>query len=301
LQAALPRPPSNPLCSQPRRAFDRGPCFQAPALTDEDRDWDGRDDGGGSGDSDDFEGRAAARAAAARAATAAAGYDSDSDGGGDGGAKRKAKGQGAAAAAGKVKMTTSIRLLDPEALAKATAGAPEAGGGRKRKGGDGVGGDDERGGKRRAGDDGGGGGPLAEVPEALRGLPPLVQACMVSLGHAEATPVQAAAWAPACEGRDVLAVAEPGSGKTLGYLLPAFMRAVEGAAAAGAGGGGGPALPRALVLAPTRELALQVAGVARALRGATRATSAVVYGGVLREQQVRAAGALSAGLAQPFF
>jgi hypothetical protein len=312
--AQLPRErapdPRGPLLITLLPHLRRGPCFQPPALTEEDRDWDGADDGAG-GDSDDFEARAAARATAARAATAAAGYDSDSDGGGGGGKKQKAAAGGAVAS--KAKMTTSIRLLDPAALAaqaRATAGGGAAGSGaagkKRRKdetasgSGDGQEGEEgaERGSKRRAGGGAGGDAP-AEAPEGLRGLPPLVQACMIALGHAEATPVQAAAWVPACGGRDVQAVAEPGSGKTLGYLLPAFMRIAEaaqrdgapdGGSSGGGGGGAGAALPCALVLAPTRELAMQVACVARSLRGPGRAASAVVYGGAPREQQVRGRG-----------
>jgi hypothetical protein len=190
-----------------------------------------------------------------------------------------------------VKMTTSIRLLDPAALAKASA-VPQ-----KHK-------SDGSGGRQEPSADGSLQPPRApvEVPAALRSFPPLVAACMTSLDFSEPTPIQAAAWPAACGCRDVMAVAEPGSGKTLGYLVPALLRISEqlqkgGAAAAGGGqeeeeegvgeGGGVVARPLALVLAPTRELALQVSLQAKALRGATRITSAVVYGGVLRGQQVR--------------
>jgi ATP-dependent helicase YprA (DUF1998 family) len=205
-------------------------------------------------------------------------------------------------------MTTSVRLLDPSALAAQAKAIRDGGKGEgKPKG------QERR--PRGEGEGEEGAAAAQEVPEALKGYPPLVAACMAALGFSEPTPIQAAAWPPAAARRDVQAVAEPGSGKTMGYLIPAFMRISEareaGRQAAAGAADAAAAAPLALVLAPTRELALQVAGAARALRAPTRAASAVVYGGVLRERQVwrarrvvlRAAGAvrgdsgLSAGAA----
>ena len=62
------------------------------------------------------------------------------------------------------------------------------------------------------------------------------------------TPVQAGCIPPALEGRDVLATAQTGTGKTLGYLIPIveMMQKTEGRGA------------HALILLPTRELAMQV-------------------------------------------
>ena len=302
----------------PRRLC-RGPCYSAPVITDEDREWDGREDGAGFG-SDDFDAaaggggagdedaaaRAAARAKAARATAAAAGYDSDSDaepgGGGAGFGALRPERAAAAAAGGKVAMTTSVRLLDAAALAQNDAAAAAQAAAAARAGADGA----KK--KKQKKDDGDGDKqqqqekepqPPVEVPEALREFPELVGACMASLGFAEPTPVQAAAWRAACTAaaagkppRDVAAVAEPGSGKTLAYLLPALMRARErmdadvGADAEAAEGAA--AAPLALVLAPTRELALQVAQQARALRRASRAAVAAVYGGAERAAQVAA-------------
>src|SRR3954465_12014269 len=67
-------------------------------------------------------------------------------------------------------------------------------------------------------------------------------------GFIEPTPVQALAIPPALEGRDVVATAQTGTGKTLAFVLPILRRLGE---VKGAG-------VRALVLSPTRELALQI-------------------------------------------
>ncbi|KAL6764959.1 P-loop containing nucleoside triphosphate hydrolase protein [Haematococcus lacustris] len=106
---------------------------------------------------------------------------------------------------------------------------------------------------------------------------------MLSQGFAEPTPVQAACWPPACAGQDVQGVAQPGSGKTLAYLLSAAVRLqVLGHTAKSQ-----PRGPALLVITPTRELAQQVAQVWRGgLRAATGLRCACVYGGVPREQQV---------------
>lgn len=66
--------------------------------------------------------------------------------------------------------------------------------------------------------------------------------------------IQAQAWPPALEGRDVIGVAKTGSGKTLGFLIPAFLNIINQT-----WGHRDPRYgPVALVLAPTRELATQI-------------------------------------------
>jgi superfamily II DNA/RNA helicase len=85
-----------------------------------------------------------------------------------------------------------------------------------------------------------------------------------------------------------------GSGKTLAYMLPLLARLASGsdsssaAEAAAAAAAAAAVQPHALVLLPSRELAQQVHSVAAALFVVTAVSSAVVYGGVPREQQVRA-------------
>lgn len=74
---------------------------------------------------------------------------------------------------------------------------------------------------------------------------------MRAAGFAAPTPIQAQTWPIALQGKDIVAIAKTGSGKTLGYLIPAFLhlRRLRNNAQNG---------PSVLVLAPTRELATQI-------------------------------------------
>src|SRR4051794_18125305 len=81
---------------------------------------------------------------------------------------------------------------------------------------------------------------------------PLLRA-VDALNYTTPTPVQAKAIPIVLEGRDLVALAETGSGKTAGYLLPILEHMKEGEGL------------RALVIAPTRELAVQIDGVANQL------------------------------------
>jgi ATP-dependent RNA helicase DBP3 len=107
------------------------------------------------------------------------------------------------------------------------------------------------------------------IPDSLRGT---------FSAFKKPTPIQACAWPPALSGRDVVGIAETGSGKTLAFGIPALASLLS---SAGSGVGKG---PRALVLAPTRELALQTYDVFSALDAVQ---CAAVFGGVDKTQQVR--------------
>ncbi|MGC8549589.1 MAG: DEAD/DEAH box helicase [Acidobacteriaceae bacterium] len=91
------------------------------------------------------------------------------------------------------------------------------------------------------------------------------------------TPVQAAAIPPAIEGKDVLATAETGTGKTLAFLLPAMERLL-------ASTGKHPAV---LILTPTRELALQVEKQYAQLAGKSLPRAATLIGGASENNQIR--------------
>ena len=110
-------------------------------------------------------------------------------------------------------------------------------------------------------------------------------------GFTAPTPIQSAAIPLALEGRDLLAQAKTGSGKTLAFLIPLIERAVkEGwkpAGHASASHAGSARSPRALVLAPTRELALQIEMELRKYAPPS-VTSLAVYGGVPSERHYRA-------------
>ena len=117
------------------------------------------------------------------------------------------------------------------------------------------------------------------MPFASLGLSPRVTSALVRLGYTIPTPVQAAAIPPALEGRDVLARAQTGTGKTAAFGLPMIERlaAVIGASPR----------PRGLVLVPTRELALQVQESLRGFAQATRLRTMTLVGGEPIMPQVR--------------
>jgi ATP-dependent RNA helicase RhlE len=99
-------------------------------------------------------------------------------------------------------------------------------------------------------------------PDLLRGI--------AQMGFAVPTPIQKDAIPPAMEGRDVLACAMTGSGKSAAFLLPILQRVMDKPRG----------LTRALIITPTRELAAQIDQHRRDLARFTRVTGAVVHGGV---------------------
>jgi len=92
------------------------------------------------------------------------------------------------------------------------------------------------------------------------------------------TPVQIGCIPPALEGRDVLATAQTGTGKTLGYLIPIveMMQKAEGKGA------------QALIVLPTRELAMQVEQAFLSVRSNSLQTVALVVGGLAERSQLEA-------------
>ncbi|HEV2280118.1 MAG TPA: DEAD/DEAH box helicase [Acidobacteriaceae bacterium] len=107
-------------------------------------------------------------------------------------------------------------------------------------------------------------------------LSPALQKQLARANFIHPTPVQAAAIPPALQGRDVLATAQTGTGKTLSFLIPV----IERLPAAGSGA-------TALVLLPTRELAMQVLEAWRDLTH-SKSTSALVCGGLAEGPQLDA-------------
>jgi superfamily II DNA/RNA helicase len=122
---------------------------------------------------------------------------------------------------------------------------------------------------------------LASLPpcvlsiDAAPFVAPLVSALRAA-GYSAPTPIQAQGWPIALSGCDLIAVAKTGSGKTVAFLLPTLhtlSRATPPSAA------GGLPSPRALVLAPTRELAAQIEAEAVRFGKAVGCTSVCLYGG----------------------
>ena len=106
-------------------------------------------------------------------------------------------------------------------------------------------------------------------------LHPTLLRAVAALGFTAPTPVQGSAIPPARDGRDVLACAATGTGKTAAFMLPILHRLLAGRRRA----------TRALVLAPTRELAAQIDEHRRALGRYTDLGGTAIFGGVAMEPQ----------------
>jgi ATP-dependent RNA helicase RhlE len=110
------------------------------------------------------------------------------------------------------------------------------------------------------------------------GLVPGLLRALTDKGYATATPIQLAAIPAVLAGRDVLAGAQTGTGKTAAFVLPILQRLMVSPGRA----------PRALVLTPTRELAAQVAESARTYGRHTDVRTLAIFGGVSEKPQIDA-------------
>ncbi|MCK0094894.1 DEAD/DEAH box helicase [Yoonia sp. F2084L] len=108
-------------------------------------------------------------------------------------------------------------------------------------------------------------------------LAPKVLKAVAETGYDTPTPIQAGAIAPALEGRDVLGIAQTGTGKTAAFTLPMITLLGRGRARA--------RMPRSLVLAPTRELAAQVAENFDTYAKYTKLSRALLIGGTSFKDQ----------------
>ncbi|MFQ5562160.1 MAG: DEAD/DEAH box helicase [Parvularculaceae bacterium] len=104
------------------------------------------------------------------------------------------------------------------------------------------------------------------------GLEPKILQAVAEAGYATPTPIQITAIPEALKGRDVLGIAQTGTGKTAGFTLPMIQRLAKGRAKA--------RMPRSLVLAPTRELAAQVSESFEKYGRYHKLTMALLIGGV---------------------
>ncbi len=102
------------------------------------------------------------------------------------------------------------------------------------------------------------------------------------LGYTEPSPIQAKAIPHVVEGKDVLAAAQTGTGKTAGFTLPILHRLAATPKPETKGNS-----VRVLVLTPTRELAAQVAASVKSYSKGTRTKSVVVFGGVSINPQMK--------------
>jgi ATP-dependent RNA helicase RhlE len=107
---------------------------------------------------------------------------------------------------------------------------------------------------------------------------PSIVAGIEALGFEETTPIQEQAIPPVLAGRDVIGLAQTGTGKTAAFVLPILQRLIEGPRGA----------IRALVVAPTRELAEQTCEVFNTLGKKTGLKAVPIYGGVsMYDQKTR--------------
>ncbi len=109
------------------------------------------------------------------------------------------------------------------------------------------------------------------------GLSPKVESAVTAAGFETPTPIQAQAIPVAVTGRDVLGIAQTGTGKTASFVLPMLTRLERGRARA--------RMPRTLILEPTRELAAQVAEAFELLGKSHKLTVALLIGGVSYDEQ----------------
>ncbi|MCK4862056.1 MAG: DEAD/DEAH box helicase, partial [Rhodobacteraceae bacterium] len=109
------------------------------------------------------------------------------------------------------------------------------------------------------------------------GLDPKVLQAVADTGYTTPTPIQAEAIPHALQGRDVLGIAQTGTGKTASFTLPMITMLAKGRARA--------RMPRSLVLCPTRELAAQVAENFETYAKHMKLSMALLIGGVSFKDQ----------------
>ncbi len=110
------------------------------------------------------------------------------------------------------------------------------------------------------------------------GLSPSIQRAVAAAGFISPRPIQTQAIPAALQGRDILGLAQTGTGKTAAFALPILERLLT------TPGDG----PRTLIVAPTRELASQIAAEIRLLAKFTRVGIATIFGGVSSHSQIAA-------------
>jgi len=113
---------------------------------------------------------------------------------------------------------------------------------------------------------------------------PRIQKVLTDAGFARPTSIQAQAWPLAVEGKDLISIAKTGSGKTCGFLLPVFHNHEQ----SNNGRSGGYTKPILLVLAPTRELCVQISEESQKFGRPLGIRSVCCYGGSSKYPQIQA-------------
>jgi ATP-dependent RNA helicase RhlE len=120
------------------------------------------------------------------------------------------------------------------------------------------------------------------MPFSIFGLEKGILRAIEKAGYVRPTPVQAAAIPKVMQGHDLIAIAQTGTGKTAAFVLPMLHRISQ------ANQNNRPRGTKALILAPTRELALQIMENIRAYGNGLPIRVAAVFGGVEEEAQIKA-------------
>ena len=116
---------------------------------------------------------------------------------------------------------------------------------------------------------------------SVLGLDPKILQAVQEAGYTEPTPIQTAAIPPIVAGHDLIGIAQTGTGKTAAFTLPMLTRLIAQPA-------GPRRATRVLILAPTRELVVQIEENIRAYAKHLPITMATVFGGVGEQPQIRA-------------
>ena len=116
---------------------------------------------------------------------------------------------------------------------------------------------------------------------SVLGLDPKILQAVQEAGYTESTPIQTAAIPPIVAGHDLIGIAQTGTGKTAAFTLPMLTRLIAQPA-------GPRRATRVLILAPTRELVVQIEENIRAYAKHLPITMATVFGGVGEQPQIRA-------------
>jgi len=119
-------------------------------------------------------------------------------------------------------------------------------------------------------------------------LPAFLSRNIDLMRYRKPTPIQKHAVPLALAGSDLMCCAQTGSGKTAAFLVPICAALHADGATKSTVGTGGAAKPRAVVMAPTRELAMQIELEAEKLTNRSNLRAVVVYGGADQKAQVRA-------------
>ncbi|MEM7010599.1 MAG: DEAD/DEAH box helicase [Verrucomicrobiota bacterium] len=120
-----------------------------------------------------------------------------------------------------------------------------------------------------------------QLQGAFQSLIPAIQSALEKEGYQTPTPIQEQCIRQLLKGRDMIGCAQTGTGKTAAFTLPLLQRLHENTERPRKGA------PRALILAPTRELAAQIGDSIRAYSRFTKISHTVIFGGVSQHRQVQ--------------